>query len=106
MRIHFKSGATGLAVAMLLAGAFAGPAAARIECQGNFQISKYGPIATPYCEEAQIARVAQSRGFKVTAEEVHRNPLKKVYLCQVVGFDNRLKGSCAGYGPDSYGPVH
>ena len=66
MRIHFKSGATGLAVAMLLAGAFAGPAAARIECQGNFQSSKYGPIATPYCEEEQIALVAQSYGWKVT----------------------------------------
>lgn len=32
------------------------PAAARIECRGNFQITKYGPISTPYCEERQIAR--------------------------------------------------
>ena len=106
MRIHFKSGATGFAVAMLLAGAFAGPATARIECQGNFQISKYGPIATPYCEEEQIALVAQSYGWKVTATEVHKNPLTKVYVCQNLGHDVRLKGSCAGYGPDSYGPAH
>jgi hypothetical protein len=47
--------------------------------------------------------IAQSRGFNVSAAEVHTNPLKKVYLCQVIGFDNRLKGSCAGYGPDSFG---
>lgn len=94
----------GLAAAVL--GALAIPAQARIQCQGNFQVGPYGLIATPYCEEEQIARVAQSRGFKVTADEVHRNALKKVYLCQVIGFDNRLKGSCAGYGPDSYGPVH
>jgi hypothetical protein len=106
MRIHFKSGATGLAVAMLLAGAFAGPATARIECQGNFQISKYGPIATPYCEEEQIALVAQSYGWKVTPAEVHKNPLTKVYVCQNLGHDVRLKGSCAGYGPDSYAPAH
>ena len=82
------------------------PAQARIQCQGNFQVGPYGLIATPYCEEEQIARVAQSRGFNVSAAEVHQNPLKKVYLCQVIGFDNRLKGSCAGYGPDSFGRVH
>ncbi|MFZ2017568.1 MAG: hypothetical protein WAU90_02700 [Methyloceanibacter sp.] len=94
----------GFAIAVL--AAIATPAQARIQCQGNFQVGPYGLIATPYCEEEEIARVAQSRGFKVSAQEVHSNPLKKVYLCQVIGFDNRLKGSCAGYGPDSYGPVH
>lgn len=92
--------------AIVVLAAIATPAQARIQCQGNFQVGPYGLIATPYCEEEEIARVAQSRGFKVSAQEVHSNPLKKVYLCQVIGFDNRLKGSCAGYGPDSYGPVH
>jgi hypothetical protein len=106
MRNYQKVGAIGLAATALLAVALAGPAAARIECQGNFQITKYGPIATPYCEEEQIAYVAQSRGWKVSAAEVHNNPLRKVYLCQVLGWDNRLKGSCAGYGPENYGPVH
>ena len=105
MRNHLKTGAAALAVTALLAVALAAPAAARIECQGNFQITKYGPIATPYCEEEQIAYVAQSYGWKVTAAEVHNDPLKKVYLCQVIGYDNRLKGSCAGYGPENYGPV-
>lgn len=105
MRNRLKTGAAALAVTALLAVALAAPAAARIECQGNFQITKYGPIATPYCEEEQIAYVAQSYGWKVTAAEVHNNPLKKVYLCQVIGYDNRLKGSCAGYGPENYGPV-
>ena len=105
MRNHLKTGTAALAVTALLAVALAAPAAARIECRGNFQITKYGPIATPYCEEEQIAYVAQSYGWKVTAAEVHNNPLKKVYLCQVIGYDNRLKGSCAGYGPENYGPV-
>jgi hypothetical protein len=80
------------------------PAAARIQCQGNFQMSKYGPIATPYCEEEQIALVAQSYGNKVTAAQVHNDPLTKVYLCQTIGYDQRLKGSCAGYSPDNFGP--
>jgi hypothetical protein len=75
----------------------ASPAAARIECRGNFQITKQGPISTPYCEERQIARVARSYGYAVTDEEVRNNPNTKVYLCQIIGGDNRLKGSCAGY---------
>ena len=83
--------------------AFPETVAARIQCQGNFQVSKYGLIATPYCEEEQIAKVARSYGWKVTGRQVHRDPLKKVYLCQILGHDVRLKGSCAGYGPDAYG---
>jgi hypothetical protein len=90
--------ATGIAVLTT-----SSPLSARIQCDGNFQITKHGPIATPYCEELQIARVAQSYGIKVTFEEVRSNPLKKVYLCQTIGHDSRLKGSCAGYSPDSYG---
>ena len=44
MRNHLKTGSAALAVTALLAVALAAPAAARIECQGNFQITKYGPI--------------------------------------------------------------
>jgi hypothetical protein len=106
MRLAIPTFGACLAIIGLAAVAAPMPAEARIQCQGNFQITKYGPIATPYCEEEQIAHVAQSRGFNVSAAEVHSNPLKKVYLCQVIGYDNRLKGSCAGYGPDSYGRVH
>jgi len=34
------------------------PATAHILCDGEFQITKYGPIATPYCGHQVIARVA------------------------------------------------
>ena len=40
----------------------------------------HGLIATPYCEEEQIAFVARSYGQRVAAAEVHNNPLTKVYL--------------------------
>ncbi len=73
------------------------PAAARIRCQGEFQVTQYGLIATPYCGEEEIARVAQSYGSHVTAAEVHNNPLTKVYLCQTIGYDWRLQSPCAGY---------
>jgi hypothetical protein len=99
---RLRASATGFA-ALLLAMLLTTPAAARIQCDGNFQITKYGPMATPYCEAEQIAFVARSYGQPVTAAEVHNNPLTKVYLCQTIGYDSRLKGSCAGYGPDSFG---
>jgi len=97
------SGTATLAVTALLAIAMASPAAARIECRGNFQVTKYGLISTPYCEEEQIARVARSYGARVTGADVRNNPLTKVYLSQVYGHDTRLKGSCAGYAPELYG---
>jgi hypothetical protein len=92
-------------VAVALTAMLTEPVEAKIQCRGNFQVTKYGLIATPYCEEEQIAFVARSYGSKVTAAQVHNNPLTKVYLCQTIGYDQRLKGSCAGYGPDSYAPA-
>jgi hypothetical protein len=73
------------------------PAAAKIQCRDNFQVTKYGLISTPYCEELQIARGARSYGFNVSDAEVRNNPNTKVYLCQVIGNDNRLKGLCGAY---------
>jgi hypothetical protein len=43
-------------------------------------VTKYGLIATPWCEEENIAVVAQSYGWTVTGSEVRKNPLKKVYM--------------------------
>ena len=103
MHRHLWGNAATLAAASLLAFSLASPAAARIQCQGIFQITKHGPISTPYCQEEEIARVARSFGTNVTAAEVHQNPLKKVYLCQIYGDDNRLKGACGAYAPDQYG---
>jgi hypothetical protein len=80
------------------------PAAAKIQCRDNFQVTKYGLISTPYCEELQIARVARSYGFNVSDAEVRNNPNTKVYLCQVIGNDNRLKGSCGAYSEPRGGP--
>ena len=104
MRRRFATRLVCLFVMALFAMASPEPAAARVQCHGNFQISKYGPIATPYCEEEQIAIVARSYGWKVTGAQIHKDALKKVYICQILGGDVRLKGSCAGYGPDSRGP--
>jgi hypothetical protein len=73
------------------------PAAARILCEGQFQVTKYGLIATPYCGDEEIARVAHSYGWHREAATVHTNPLSKVYICQTLGYDWRLQSPCGGY---------
>ena len=90
---------------LLLAISWTSSSLARVECKGDFQVTKYGLIATPWCEEENIAVVARSYGWTVTGSEVRKNPLKKVYICQVLGRDIRLKGSCAGYSPARLGKI-
>lgn len=92
-----QAGLTSLASIALISAASLHPAAARIRCDGDFQVTKFGRIATPYCGEEQIAKVADSYGSRVSAAEVHNNPLTKVYLCQTIGYDWRLQAACAGY---------
>src|SRR4029453_4282716 len=94
MRRNHRLSLASLVVVALLAIASLKPADATVRCQGNFQITKCGPIATPYCEEEQIALVAQSYGWHVSASEVHNNPLKKIEVCTALAGDTRLKGSC------------
>jgi hypothetical protein len=103
MHRYLWSGSAALAAAAVLSVSLAAPASARIECKGNFQVTKYGLISTPYCEETEIARVARSYGANVSDAEVRENPMTKVYLCQVYGRDARLKGSCGAYSPEQYG---
>jgi hypothetical protein len=96
-------GLASFATVVLLTTASPQPAAARIPCDGDFQVTQYGRIATPYCEEELTAKVANSYGWRVSAAEVHDNPLTKVYLCQTIGYDWRLQGPCSGYGPRGSG---
>ena len=78
------------------------PAAAKIKCQGIFQVNKNGTYATPLCQDREIARVARSYGWKVTDAQVRNDPLKKVNICLAPGNDNRLKGACGAYSPDAF----
>jgi|SRR6516165_2440174 len=76
-----QAGFTGLAAVILLGSTVSlQPAAARIQCQGEFQVTQYGLIATPYCGDEAIARVARSYGWR-EADTVGTNPLSKVYIC-------------------------
>jgi hypothetical protein len=95
-----------IVAALALSALSAVPAGARIVCDGAFMVTRQGRIFTPNCGDALIAKVAQSYGWKTTAAEVGDKPLTKVYVCQVLGGDIRLKEACAGYGPEQYAPGH
>lgn len=100
-----RQAATMLAVSGLCAAVLsscATPAAAKIRCQGIFQVNKHGLVSTQICRDRQIARVARSYGWRVSDDEVRNKPLKKVQICRALGGDNRLKGACGAYSRQNY----
>ena len=75
------------------------PASAGIYCDGPYQIVDGAPIATPYCEDNYLARVARSYGMRVSSRAVRWNPSVKAEACRLVGHDNRVSTICAGENP-------
>ena len=75
---------------------------ARIICRGAYQIVQGQPIATPYCEDAYLAEVAQEYGMRVTASAIRSSPATKQRVCRVIGHDNRARSACAQYRDDGF----
>jgi hypothetical protein len=72
-----------------------------INCDGNFQVQKSGQrIATPYCEDDNLAAVAREYGAHTTANEMRWNPSEKSKICHFVGEDNRVRDTCLPYRED------
>lgn len=81
----------------LLAGAasLAGqPAEARLMCKDGFQVVQGNLIATPYCQDDQLATVARGYGYKVSAAAIRHNPNLKRDVCRFVGRDIRVYQHC------------
>lgn len=92
--------ALALSVAGTLALLTAVPAAqAAIVCKDGFQKSSTGWISTPYCNDAELARVARKNGVRVSDSEMRANPARKYEICRF------LSGSLAArdYCPDGDG---
>ncbi|MCB1519876.1 MAG: hypothetical protein KDJ37_04780 [Hyphomicrobiaceae bacterium] len=96
--------ATALLVAFGVIFAMAAPAAA-IDCNGPYQIVRGQQIATPYCEDAYLAKVAREYGTRVSAAEIRHNPNKKADVCRFMGFDSRVSHICLNY-RDGVGSPH
>ena len=78
----------------LAAMAWATPADARIKCVNGNQIVQGTPIATPYCQDELVARVAREYGHRVSGAAIRNNPNLKRNVCQHVGRDNRIYLAC------------
>lgn len=84
--------AAGLSIACT---AVAHPASAHgIVCQDGYQRVQGNLIATPYCQDNNLARVAREFGVKASAERVRNNPNYKREICRLVGRDIRVQEAC------------
>ncbi len=90
-------------VASVFATAASAPASAGIYCQGPWQIVNGSEIATPFCGDTYLAKVARSYGMRVSGRAVRVNPSVKAEVCRLIGHDNRASEICAGEMPDSDG---
>lgn len=78
-----------------------GAAEARIRCNGPFQVVPgAGEIATPYCQDEYLARVARGYGIQVSGALIRRNPHEKERVCRMIGHDSRVNNICNTYGGD------
>lgn len=77
-----------------LGGVMANPAVAKIKCQGPYQVISGELIATPYCSDAYLARVARSYGFKYSGHDLRRSFSKKQEVCRLIGQDIRVSDYC------------
>lgn len=71
--------------------------AAYIRCEGSYQLVNDSWIATPYCEDQHLARVANTYGDLVTPPEIRGNPSTKAEVCRLVGNDIRVDDICSPY---------
>jgi hypothetical protein len=90
--------------ASLLVGLPLGAAQARIQCDGNFQIVRGSAFATPYCQEQNLARVAQGYGMRVSFDSIRASDSVKAQVCRTIGHDNRVREACLPFRYDG-GPL-
>lgn len=69
----------------------------KLKCKGAYQIVDGNLISTPPCQNANLARVARSYGYKVSARQIRNNPNKKAHICWAIGHDTRVYDTCSTY---------
>ena len=95
--INFSLLASAFLTAAVMSTAAVTPQAhAAIQCQGNAQVIQGGLHITPYCEDHNLARVAQKSGSKVTFRQIRTNPNVKQQVCFWLAGDIRVSSACAG----------
>jgi hypothetical protein len=95
------SGLRFLLGAVIAAIFFATPAGA-IECVRGFQRVNGQMIATPYCQDEDLAEVARGYGFRASAAQIRNNPNFKKEICRFVFQDIRVQITCLQAGVPEY----
>ena len=74
--------------------AISGGAEAKIACSNGYQNVQGAWLATPYCQDDLVAKVARQYGMTTSAAAIRNNPNYKRQVCRLVGQDIRIKDSC------------
>ena len=91
------------AAALVCLGSLIAPAHARIVCKDGFQNVAGSMIATPYCQDELLAKVAREYGMRAPAARIRNNPNYKREVCRLVGADIRVSDYCMNESPRSRG---
>jgi len=75
----------------------AAPASA-INCVKGYQRVQGSLIATPYCQDQYLAKVARQYGLRASAAKIRNNPNYKKEICRTVWTDNRVNLTCKNAG--------
>jgi hypothetical protein len=93
-----------IGAALIGATTAATPVSAAIKCQDGNQLIQGNWMATPYCQDALLAQVANQRGFKTSFAAIRNNPNHKKELCRFLFSDIRVQMTCLDAGvPEYYG---
>lgn len=100
MRLLIKGNLLAGLVAVL-AMAISAEAYAGINCSGRYQVVRgHGHVATPYCEDEYLARVARGYGTRVSGAAIRRSTGRKEEICRFIGHDSRVADICSNYRSD------
>lgn len=65
-----------------------------IVCRGEYQIVEGRAISTPYCEDANLAKIARAHGDNVSASALRNNPATKSEVCRFGGTSSSAWDDC------------
>lgn len=70
-------------------------AQASIRCNGSYQVVNGREIATPYCQDGNLARLARQRGIDITDDEMRNDVGRKGAVCRLIGSETSARSACA-----------
>ena len=87
-----------LSFAIVVAAAALATPALAIDCVRGYQRVGGQWIATPYCQDQQLAEVARQYGLRASGSKIRNNPNFKIEICRTVFNDIRVQITCENAG--------